>query len=130
MAKEKNIKIPKDVAEKVLMLDCRKDDNVRRLEKSLMKLSFIKSEADLQTDNLERIIVKLESKGTMNMSYIMRNNIEGRMLYTGMLRADTAQKDGEWIKSVNGITLWETLAKAVFYIYYYLQSLKEGEING
>lgn len=122
MAKQKKMIIPEEVANKVMMLDCREEDNIRKLKKFLMKLSFIKSEDDLQTDNLEIIIKKLEAKTTMNLSYIMRNNIEGKMLYSGMLRADTKDKDGEWIKSVNGITFWETLAKTVFYLYYYIQN--------
>ena len=116
---KKRIKIPKEVMEKVLYLDCREEDNIRRLEKSLMKLPFIKSKDDLETDRLEELIKKIESKNMIHLSYIMRSIVDGQDYYSGMVKTDVEVK-GEWLKTVNGITIREVLMKTLFFFYYRL----------
>lgn len=117
--------IPKDVATKVLLLDCREAGNVRRLKESLKKLPFIKTDDDLETDNLEQIIKKLETKGKIRLSYIMRSNIDGKELYSGMLKGNTPEVDSKWLKTIHAITIWEVLAKSIFFMTYYIRSTHE-----
>lgn len=122
------IKIPDSVAEKIITLDCRKEENVRRLKKSLMKLPFIKSEKDLETDNLERLIKRLEKKkGKIILGYIMIARIEQDENkdyihnFNGMLKKEDSH---EWITTIYALSIWELYAKTLFYMFYYIQKSK------
>jgi hypothetical protein len=123
MAKEKKekkeIKITKDICDKVLYLDCRDKENVRRLEKSLMKLPFIKSEEDLTTDNLELLIKKIERKYMIHLSYVMRTVVDLEDHYSGMIK--TWDKDGRWLRTTYGQTTWEVFAKSLFFMFFYIE---------
>jgi hypothetical protein len=107
-----------EILNKVLFLKCDNEKNIRRLEKSLMKLPFIKSEDDLATDRLEEILLKIESKRDVKLAYITRG---GKDSYTGMIKT---MSDGKWLETIYGITLNEVLAKTLFYLYFYLESKK------
>jgi hypothetical protein len=114
---EKELRITKEIMEKVLYLDCRKDDDIRRLEKSLMKLPMIKGKDDLSTDNLEEIIKKIERKFFIHLSYIMRSVVDCEDHYSGMIKHET----GTWLKTVYGKTINEVLGKALFFMYFYIE---------
>lgn len=117
--KEKQeLKITKDICDKVLYLDCRVEDNVRRLKKSLMKLPLIKSTDDLNTDNLEIIIKKIEKKFMVHLAYIMRSVVDCEDHYSGMIKYETT---GSWIRTIYGQSTWEVYAKAVFFLYFYIE---------
>jgi hypothetical protein len=121
MAKVKEVKplkIPKDILDKVLYLDCRDEQNVRRLKKSLMKLPIIKSSDDLTTDALEAIIKRIERKYMLHLSYIMRSVVDLQDHYSGMVKTDAS---GKWLKTIYGQTIWEVLAKTVFYMVFYIE---------
>jgi hypothetical protein len=114
---EKELKITKEILEKVLYLDCRKEDDVRRLEKSLMKLPMIKSKEDLGTDKLETIIKKIEIKFAIHLSYIMRSVVDCEDHYSGMIKHQT----GTWLKTIYGKTINEVLGKSLFFMYFYIE---------
>lgn len=118
MKKEK-LKITQEIVDKVMYLDCRSDEDVRRLKKSLKRLPIIKSDEHLETDNLEKVLMKIEAKYPIHLSYIMRSYSNGEPVFTGMLKSDK-NHNGEWVKTVYGQTTWEVLAKVVFYMYYYI----------
>ena len=122
-----SIKIPKDVMNKVTILDCTEDKNIRRLNKSLMKLPFIKDESDLETDRLEKIMAKLEKKLDVHMAYLMRyrGKDDRPSTYTCMLKTND---EGIWLETVHGLTINESLKKAIFYLYYFSQN-KEEELS-
>lgn len=128
MSKKPNI--TKEIVEKVLYLDCTTDEGVRRLEKSLMKLPFIKSEEDLQTDKLEEFIKKIEVRNMIHLAYIMRSVVDMQDMYSGMIKTDLGDLKGRWLETVHAKTVWETLAKTVFYMYYYLESGKKPKKRG
>jgi hypothetical protein len=107
-----------EILNKVLYLKCDNEKNIRRLEKSLMKLPFIKSEEDLATDRLEEILLKLESKFDVKLAYITR----GEENYTGMIK--TMEK-GIWLETVYGLNVNEVLGKSLFFLYCYLESMKK-----
>lgn len=107
-----------EILDKVLRLDCEDEKNIRRLKKSLMKLPFIKSEKDLVVDRLEEILKKIESKHDAKLAYITR----GADHYTGMMKT---MKEGHWLETVHGITLFEVLGKSLFYLYFYIESKKK-----
>lgn len=117
------LKLTQDIANKVINLDCNTEDGVRRLKKSLMKLPFIKDESDLETDRLEKIINKVEAKYDIQLSYLMRVTTPGHNSYSGMLRG----KGFAWVKTVYGMNINETLQKALFYMFYHIESEKEKE---
>lgn len=118
MAKDKDaVKITKEICEKVLFLDLRKDDNISRLQKSLMKLPMVKNIDDTNTERLEKLIKKVEVKYKIHLSYIMRNVVDCEDHYSGMIRHDT----GTWIKTIYGQTFWEVLAKTLFFMYFYIE---------
>jgi hypothetical protein len=120
----KKVKITKEIMEKVVMLDCRKDENVRRLNKSLMKLPLIKSEECLETDNLEKLILKIEKKYPVYMSYMMRYYMDDEVfVYTSMIK--TKDRKHDWLISITGKSINEVLKKVVFYMYYYIEMKKE-----
>lgn len=106
-----------EILDKVLYLKCDNEKNIRRLNKSLMKLPFIKSEKDLATDRLEEILLKIENKHDVQLAYITR----GKENYTGMMKT---RAEGKWLETVYGITLNEVLSKSLFYLYFYLESRK------
>jgi hypothetical protein len=116
--KEKEFRIPKEICDKVLYLDCRKDENIRSLKKALMKLPIIKSESQLETDNLEIIIKKLEKKFMFHLAYLMRSVVDCEDHYSGMIKYETT---GSWIKTIYGQTTWEVYAKAVFFMFFYVE---------
>lgn len=117
-------KIPEEIMTKVVRLDCRKEGNIRRLEKSLKKLPFIKDESDLETDRLEEIVKKIEIKHKINLAYLMKFYLEdNNYFYSGMIK--TKDKKAEWLITVNGITIRETLMKTLFFMYYHIQNKKE-----
>lgn len=123
MAKGKNkeeLKITAEICDKVLYLDCRNDDGIRRLKKSLMKLPMIKSEDDLQTDILETYIKKIEKKFMIHLAYVMRSVVDLEDHYSGMIKTDTSQ-GGRWLKTVYAQTTWETYAKTLFFMYFYIE---------
>jgi chromosomal replication initiation ATPase DnaA len=122
--KKERIKIPQEVAEKVIALDCREESNIRRLEKFLMKLPFVKDEEDITTDNLEILIKKIELKYMVHLAYIMRSVVDGEDMYSSMIKTDVETK-GDWVKTVYGQTFWETLAKTLFYMYYHIEGRKK-----
>lgn len=123
--KTKELKITQEIADKVINLDCRSSESIRRLEKSLMRLPFIKSEHDLDTDRLEELIKKIERKYMIHLSYIMRNVVHGEDIYSGMLKLEGGRDNGRWIKTVYGLTMREVLAKSLFYMYFYIESNKK-----
>jgi hypothetical protein len=112
-----------EILNKVLYLKCDNEKNIRRLEKSLMKLPFIKSEKDLATDRLEEILLKIESKHDVKLAYITR----GAENYTGMMKT---VKEGHWLETVYGISVNEVLGKSLFYLYFYLESKKKNKGAG
>lgn len=124
MSKESKLKVTKEIADKVLFLNCEKEDDIRRLKKSLMKLPFMKSEKDLQTDNLEKLVKKIEIRNMIHLSYVMRSIVAGEDTYTGMIKTDTDKEKGKWLKTVYSITMWEMFAKTLFYMYYYVEGQK------
>lgn len=110
--------IPDKVLDRVMELDCRKEDNVRRLRKSLAKLPFIKNEKDLEIDRLEVFIKKMEIRYDIHLSYIMRSYINKRAIYNGTVRANVRNETGKWVKNVYSMTMWEMYAKTLFFMYY------------
>jgi len=118
----KNITL--DIAEKVLRINCEEEKGIRRLKKSLMKLPFIKSEKDLSTDRLEKIYSKLERRFNIHMGYINRHWFKDDTSYTynGMIKDAITH---EWIVTVSGKTIWEVYGKALFYLYYHVESKKQ-----
>lgn len=119
MAKVKKAnKIPEHVAEKVLLLDCSDEKDIRRLHKSLMKLPFIKSKSDLETDRLEEILKKLERRYKFSLAYVNRGYLESRKtyIYSGMVKNDK----GEWIVTASALSFNEVLAKVLFYMYFFV----------
>jgi hypothetical protein len=110
--------ITKDIVDKVLYLDCRKEEDFRRLEKSLMKLPFINSEEDLQTEIIEEKIKKIERKYMIHLAYIMRSVVDLEDQYNGMIKTD---KEGRWLKTVYGITVKEIMMKTLFFMYFYVE---------
>lgn len=117
--KEKELRITKDICDKVLYLDCRDEDNIRRLKKSLMKLPIIKSKEDLTTDGLELLIKKIERKFFIHLSYVMRSVVDMEDHYSGMIK--TWDKDGRWLKTTYGLTTWEVYAKTLFFMFFYIE---------
>lgn len=115
----KELNITAEICEKVLLLDCRTEDGIRRLKKSLIKLPMFKSEEDLNTDNLERVISKIEVKHMIHLSYVMRSVVDCENHYTGMIKTEN---DGRWLKTVYGKTTWEVFAKALFFFAYHIDS--------
>lgn len=123
MSKEKqDLGLTKEIVEKVLYLDCNKEDNIRRLKKSLVRLPMFKKNDDISTERLEEIIKKIEIKNLIHLAYIMRNVTDGEDLYSCMIKTDTGPEKGRWLKTVYAITIWESLAKTLFYMYYYIES--------
>lgn len=120
---------PKEIVEKVLLLNCEKEENVRRLEKSLTKLPMFKKDKDISTDRLEEIVKKMERKCMIHLSYIMRSLVEGEDVYSCMIKTDTDKEKGKWLKTVYAITIWESLAKTIFFMYYYIETNKKALIK-
>lgn len=116
-------KITEEIAEKVLMLKCDNEKGIRRLKKSLMKLPFIKAEEDLETDNLEKIVNKIEKKFALHLSYMMRyrdKENEDKVIYSCMVR----DSKHNWIVTTHATSIWEGFAKTIFYMYYYVNKQK------
>jgi hypothetical protein len=125
----KKVKIPKEIMEKITLLDCRKEENVRRLDKSLMKLPFIKDKDSLNTDNLEKLINKLEAKYPVCLSYVMKYYVDDEQyVYTAMVK--TKNKKHDWLISISGISMNEVFKKVVFFMYYHIESKKELKKSG
>lgn len=113
------IKVNKEIMEKVLILNCRKEADIRRLDKSLMKLPFIKDDSDLEIDRMEEIVMKLERKLKINLSYFMKYYLDdGTYSYTCMIKT----KDGGWLETIHAATISEGFKKVIFYYYYYSQN--------
>ena len=115
-------KIPKEILDKVMLINCDKEDGIRRLKKSLMKLPVIKDESYLSITKLEMIVKKIERKHNLLLSYVTRYYYEDKdeFLYSGMI------KDGKhkWLITISAVTIWEMFAKVVFFMYYHVESLK------
>lgn len=116
--KKKMPKLTEEVIDKILLLDCRKEGNIRRLKKSLKKLPIIKNESMMETDGLEEVLEKVGEKFKVSLAYISRTRIDGIMRMTGMIKTDK----GKWIKTAYGISVWEIYAKALFIMIYYVES--------
>jgi hypothetical protein len=127
MAKEKKeFNIPKEILDKVLFLDCRAPEGSYKLKKAVSKLPMIKDkETDLTTDGLEVIIKKIEVKFAIHLSYIMRSVVDCEDHYSGMVKHNT----GTWLKTIYGKTIWEVLAKTLFFMYYYVESERKKAKN-
>lgn len=121
---KKVTRIPTNVMIKVTNLNCDNSDSVRRLKKSLNKLPIIKSEADLETDQLDKIINNLSFKHDINLNHIMKSVGERGVMNSAMFK----DNQGSHISTVHGKSLWELLAKATFYMFYYIT--KDGETDG
>lgn len=115
------MKIKKEIVDKVLNLNCDDDNNIRRLKKSLMKLPIMKKESYLETDNLEKLIAKIQKRTDAFISYIMLTEVGKKNVYSLMIR----NKKGEWLVTISGRTIWEIFAKATFYLFYYMNISKE-----
>lgn len=122
----KKSKLTEEIVDKVLFLDCTKDENIRRLKKSLIKLPFIKEKKDLETDGLERLIKKIELKYPIHLSYVMRGVVDGVDLYTVMIRTDV-KMGGKHLKTIYGVTINEVFAKSLFYMFYYIEKNRKSK---
>lgn len=123
--------ITEEMVEKILALDCRKEIDIRRLEKSLIKLlPFIKSEDDITTDKLEQFLKRIETKHMIHLCYVMRSVANCEDYYSGMIRSDIGKDQGRWLKTTYGLSFWEVLAKTLIYMYYYLESIKKPKRKG
>jgi hypothetical protein len=116
--KAKEIKITKEVCDKVLYLDCRNDEHVIKLKKALSKLPFIKTEDDLETDVLENKIKAIEKKYYIHLAYIQRSVVDCEDHYSGMIKTDAG---GTWLRTVYAQTTWEVYAKTLFFMYFYIE---------
>lgn len=119
--KKRMPKLTEEVIDKLLLLDCRKEGDIRSLKKALKKLPIIKDESMLETDELEKVITKVEQKFKVSLAYISRTNIDGIMRMTGMVKTNK----GKWIKTAYGISSWEVYAKALFIMIYYIERKKK-----
>lgn len=118
--KSNELKITAEICDKVLYLDCRTEEGIRRLQKSLMKLPMVKREDDLTTDRLEEIIKKIETKFMIHLAYVMRSVVDCEDHYSGMIKTDNTQ-GGRWLRTTYGQTFNEVLAKTLFYMYFYVE---------
>lgn len=117
----KKLKIPGDVARKVVLLDCNKEENVRKLEQFLTKLPFIKDKERVDDiAYLEEIQYKLEKKFSVRIGYITFKEVEEKRVYQAMIKGPVGDKEHSWLENVEGITLWEALAKSIFFMYYFI----------
>src|SRR5690606_4874616 len=124
MSKKKETpKITKEIMQKVIYLDCSEEEGLRRLNKSLMKLPMVKTEDDLETDRLEEMVKKLELRYMVHLGYVMRTVVDGKDVYTGMIKTDVTVR-GEWLETVYGKTFNEILKKTLFYMYYFITTRK------
>jgi hypothetical protein len=115
--KAKEIKITKEICDKVLYMDCRVKDNVTKLQKAVMKLPFIKCLEDTETDYLEEKIKAIEKKFSIHLAYIQRSVIDCEDHYSCMIKHDT----GTWLKTIYAQTIWEGYAKALFFMFFYIE---------
>ena len=118
----KDLNITKEIVEKVLYLNCTDEDNVRRLEKSLIKLPMFKKNTDISTDRLEQIIKKIELKNMIHLAYIMRNVTDCEDIYSCMIKTDTNVEKGRWLVTIYAKSIWEGLAKSLFFMYFYIMA--------
>lgn len=118
----KDLNITKEIVEKVLYLNCTEEDNVRRLKKSLIRLPMFKKNEDVSTDRLEKIIKKIELKNMIHLAYIMRNVTDGEDIYSCMIKTDTDVDKGRWLKTIYAKSIWEGLAKSLFFMYFYIMA--------
>jgi hypothetical protein len=128
MAKVKEkaeLKITKEICDKVIYLDLRIDGNARRLMKSLKKLPIVKEDNNLTTDEIEVVIKKIERKFKIHLAYIQRSVIDCEDHYSGMIKHDT----GTWICTIYAQTIWEVYAKALFFMYFYIEDERRKNNN-
>lgn len=104
----------------IIQLDCREKENRILLRKALVKLPFF-AETDpreISVEDLEQAIKKMESKYDITYSYINKSQIDGGY-YCIMV-----EKKNPWegLKTIFGITIFETFAKVVIFMYAYIKN--------
>lgn len=114
------IKLTQEIVDKALHMRCDSEKGKLRLKKLLLKLPFVKNN-DTSTDTLEKVLIRYETKYDVHMSYIsrfkeQRENGSFRH-YSGMIK----NSKGEWLETTYGVDIWEVYAKALIFLYYYVQ---------
>lgn len=117
--------------EEILLLDCRKKENKHKLNKYLWqvkpvtKLNVTKG-SSLEVSDLEYIVHGLCEHYPYKIQQIWeyREDNKFKFYHVGIMRiTDT----NEWLGDVNGVTLWEIMAKTIIKIYGDLKERKRGK---
>jgi hypothetical protein len=106
----------------ILLLDCRKEENLEELKEMLQKLPFLAGKSPT-TDMLESIMHKYDAKYGISCDMILRlgSGAGGKKYYSFHIK-----KGEHHLRMVYGLTLFECLAKSVIYSYFMTKGKQDG----
>lgn len=109
----------------ILLLDCREKENRKLLRKKLKGLPmFIDSDKEwneINTDDVEKVVNKVQTKYPITIGYIMIS-YDDELYYNLMIKEKATHK---WVTTVYAKTLFEGYAKSLFVMYNYIKKMKK-----
>lgn len=119
----------------ILSMDCREPGKKKQLNKFLLKVPEVKQEANenmgihqeiIPIEILEKVIQRYRKHGykvlDINMYFEPETGRNAKFIY---YHVSVGYRE-DWIGEIYGITLWETIGKAIIKIYAHEMSRKAG----
>lgn len=111
--------------DRLLILDCRKEENRQMVQKELKKQkAFAKYKDDIPAQKIEEFIHHITNKYTITIQYMNYISYGKEGTYWSCPIKRTTNH--EWIKTIYGYNTYDALTKAALYMY---SEIKKGNID-